>query len=231
MAVDITPQTVEIIPSKLKIEVPIEEMSFGAKISGWDIGSNELSKGRLRLQAVAERILLGSATEPLTGIGIFMGRDGSDYEFRIGDPSGTHMHFDGVTLTLKDIVIDGFGNARPSTSVIAASADTTNTVSVSSFTLSKEFKIKVAGDYNVFFEFRMTTGSGNVHGRIYKNGVAIGTDESTTSQTFISVNETISGLVVGDLLQLFAHITIDNGEVKNFRLRSSIAPDATVNTD
>ena len=64
-------------------------------VGGWLASSQQLSAGKVTIQANEERILLGSATEPLTGIGIFIGKDGSDYEFRAGDPSGDYVHWDG----------------------------------------------------------------------------------------------------------------------------------------
>lgn len=69
-------------------------------ISSWTIGAAELSSGKVKLQSTAERILLGDATAPMTGVGIFMGKDGTDYEFRAGNPSGDYIHFDGTTLTI-----------------------------------------------------------------------------------------------------------------------------------
>ncbi|KKK92685.1 hypothetical protein LCGC14_2700460, partial [marine sediment metagenome] len=54
---------------------------------------------------VAERILIGAATAPLTGVGIFLGLDGSDYEFRAGDPAGSFIHWDATNLTISGAVI------------------------------------------------------------------------------------------------------------------------------
>lgn len=69
-------------------------------IGGWTISSSELSSGNVKLQSTAQRILLGSATAPLTGAGIFIGFDDPDYEFRTGDPAGAYMHWDGSALSI-----------------------------------------------------------------------------------------------------------------------------------
>lgn len=75
-------------------------------IGGWTLSSSELSSGKVKLQSTAERILIGDATAPLTGTGIFIGKDGTDYEFRVGDPSGKYIHFDGATgFTLNGMYI------------------------------------------------------------------------------------------------------------------------------
>ena len=76
-------------------------------IGGWTLASSELSSGSVKIQATAERMLFGAATAPLTGKGIFIGKDGSDYEFRAGDPSGDYIHFDGTTFTIKTNTFTG----------------------------------------------------------------------------------------------------------------------------
>ena len=48
---------------------------------------------------------MGSATAPLTGTGIFIGKDGSDYEFRAGDPAGTFIHWDGSDLRINGTIL------------------------------------------------------------------------------------------------------------------------------
>jgi hypothetical protein len=138
----------------------------------------------------------------------------------------------GISLSAGVLSIS-YGNlyAVANTGTIASSADTTRTVSAGSYTKSKEFAILAAGSYDVYFQLRNTTGSGTTFGRIYKNGVAAGTERSNATSSFVAYNETISGLVAGDLIQLYAYKTIDNGEVTTFRLRAVLVPDATVNTD
>jgi hypothetical protein len=75
-------------------------------VGGWTLASGELSSGSVKIQATAERLLLGSATAPMTGTGIFLGKDGSDYEMRVGDPDGAYMHWDGTKLNLS--ATDGY---------------------------------------------------------------------------------------------------------------------------
>lgn len=82
--------------------VNIEE---GASIAGWSVGSNELYSGSVHIDSEEEQIRLGSATSPSSGTGIFIGKSGSDYEFRAGDPSGGYIWWDGSSLTLGDATI------------------------------------------------------------------------------------------------------------------------------
>lgn len=73
----------------------------GGTIGGWTISPTQLSSGNVKIQSSAERMLFGSATAPLTGNGIFIGRDGVDYEFRAGDPAGAYMHWTGTDLNVN----------------------------------------------------------------------------------------------------------------------------------
>lgn len=104
---DLTPNSITEIPMKEKV-IPDEfETPIASQISGWNNSSDELSSGKLKLQSTAERILIGDATAPMTGIGIFMGLDGSDYEFRAGDPDTNYLHWNGTNLSVAGITLTG----------------------------------------------------------------------------------------------------------------------------
>lgn len=79
-------------------------------IGGWTIGANELSSGNVKLQSTAERILMGAATLPGTGTGIFLGLHSGAYKFRVGDPTGSYMQWDGTTLALQGGVVTSLGS-------------------------------------------------------------------------------------------------------------------------
>jgi hypothetical protein len=64
------------------------------------ITAGKIDVGNIEINADTERILMGAATAPKTGIGVFIGKDAADYEFRCGSPTGHMMHWDGATLCL-----------------------------------------------------------------------------------------------------------------------------------
>ena len=97
---NLTPDNISIRSKRSKVYIDPDTEHFGDVLAGWAIGSDEMSKGSVKIQATNERILLGSATEPLTGVGIFIGKDGTDYEFRVGDPDNNYIHWNGSDLTL-----------------------------------------------------------------------------------------------------------------------------------
>ena len=92
-------------------------------IGGWTIGSGELYSGSyFKLQATNERILIGAASAPMTGAGVFLGKDSSDYEFRVGDPSANYMHWDGTNLIIDTNYLTGFVRWDGSTLDLSSSA-------------------------------------------------------------------------------------------------------------
>jgi hypothetical protein len=79
-------------------EVSVSSLSaLSANMGTLTAGS--IAVGNISIDASTERILMGAATAPLTGIGIFLGKDGVNYELRVGDPAGDFIHWDGSTFT------------------------------------------------------------------------------------------------------------------------------------
>lgn len=109
---DFTPQY-QYIPSKEKVISNDPEIGLGQTIGGMQVDAQQLSQGKVTIQGVAQRILIGDATAPLTGIGIFMGSDQAStvgYDFRVGNPSGQYIHWDasaGTFIISGTIVIGG----------------------------------------------------------------------------------------------------------------------------
>ena len=71
-----------------------------ALATGESVQAIKSAAGTFSIDAPNELMLVGAATAPLTGVGIFLGVDGADYEFRAGDPAGNYLHWNGSTLTI-----------------------------------------------------------------------------------------------------------------------------------
>lgn len=89
--------------------VHIASLSFSGKsavfdtgsVGGWLLSATTLTSGNVTIDASAERILMGSATAPMTGIGVFIGEDGAGgYDLRAGDPAGDYLWWDASSGTL-----------------------------------------------------------------------------------------------------------------------------------
>lgn len=88
----------------------VRSLSFSGKtaefdtgsIGGWIMSAGNLAAPGIILDSNNDRILVGSATGPMTGVGGFWGDDGAGgYDFRVGDPAGDYMHFDASLGTLE----------------------------------------------------------------------------------------------------------------------------------
>lgn len=77
-----------------------------------------------------------------------------------------------------------------------------------------EYLIVYGGTYRVSFGLRSTQTGFSVYAKLYKNGVSVGTERSTSSLTDVFYTEDIS-INANDLLQLYVH---DGGNNKTVRI-------------
>ena len=91
--------------------------------------------------------------------------------------------------------------------------------SENSYAKAKEFLISVTGTVKTNFDLKNANNSSNTGGRIYVNGVAVGTDHTTTSSSYATKVDNIP-VLAGDLLQLYAHDVSGyyGGFVRNFKV-------------
>lgn len=111
-----------------------------------------------------------------------------------------HNHSEATTT---DIVNAGL-QAYTAGDYLIQSNDTERNTSSTSYVKVKEIKILRAGGYRIKFDIKNNGGASSAYGRIYKNGVAIGTERTTTSSTDVNYSEDITGFVSGDLIQIYA---------------------------
>jgi hypothetical protein len=101
--IDITPQYT-LIPAEQEFVFPQSfQDQMAQTVGGMQAGSQSLDYGGVHVQGTSQRILMGSATDPTTGTGIFMGSDGAatiGYDFRVGDPAGNYIFWDASAGTL-----------------------------------------------------------------------------------------------------------------------------------
>lgn len=100
---DLTP-SLKIIAAAQEITTPpLVSDTTAQVVGGFMAAPNGLSQGQVVLNSTGEQILIGAATSPTVGTGIFMGADGSNtgYDFRVGDPSGHYIWWDASANTLN----------------------------------------------------------------------------------------------------------------------------------
>jgi hypothetical protein len=112
------------------------------------------------------------------------------------------------------------------------SADTEQTSTSDTYVKVKEILMQISGNARFDFDLKGTGAPPTSYGRIYKNGVAFGTEQSSTD-SYVTKTENLS-FVAGDLIQLYIHDNPgDDVSVRNFRVYydRQTAVDTIVNTD
>ena len=98
--------------------------SAHAQNLSWLIASGIISTATLDIDASNQQIRLGATPGSITptggGVGVFLGLDSSAYQFRVGNPSGDQMLFDGSNLTITGTMTVGAGSSVPWSTVSGA---------------------------------------------------------------------------------------------------------------
>lgn len=100
---DLTPQYT-LLPAEIEIQIPSLINDAPAQtVGGFVASQNGFNSPNMQISAVSQQILVGSATSPTVGVGIFIGSDQAatvGYDFRAGDPAGNYIWWDASAGTL-----------------------------------------------------------------------------------------------------------------------------------
>ena len=131
-------------------------------------------------------------------------------------------------------------NASPSPSasddMLVASADIERDETTEIYTKKKEIKIGKTGTYRIKWQMKMFDTDRHGNSRVYKNGVAYGTEKVTYVTAYNDYLESSLSFTAGDLIQLYTK-TIDEGLggssllIQNFRIYATDFDIANVITD
>lgn len=134
------------------------------------------------------------------------------------------VEYDGTNFQLlKDIT-----GAIIASDNLILSADTERTTTNAPYEKKKEIKIITSGKYRVKFDLK-GDGSSNCFGRIYKNGVAFGTEQSNGTTSYITKSEDLY-FIGGDSIELWI-TTATTGYCRNFRIYGNLIKSSSVITD
>lgn len=111
---------------------------------------------------------------------------------------------------------------------LVQSADTERTNSTTSYILVKSIRIFFSGIYRIKFDLKGNN-TAEFSGRIYKNGVAHGTEQMTTSTSYVNYSEDLV-FAADDLIQLYIRTNYvgRNVDTRNFRLYGTIITTTTL---
>lgn len=84
--------------------------------------------------------------------------------------------------------------------------------------------VKTSG-FRIKFDLRTTSDAHLAYGRVYKNGVAVGTEQSTNSETYVTKSEDIGNWEADDTIELWIKIAQAGitAIIKNFRIYGEMA--------
>jgi len=139
----------------------------------------------------------------------------------IGVNQGTYSIIVGIAISETQLLIvkenySGNENRLIASDILKQGADTERIASDASWTKVKEIKIIQTGTIRVAFDLARSAAAGSGEGKIYVNGVAVGTERANATTDYQTFSEDID--VDGeDLVQLYAQNS--NGyKVRNFRI-------------
>lgn len=107
---------------------------------------------------------------------------------------------------------------------LVASSDDDSSTTSASYAKVKEIVVARGGAFRVKFTLTSTNtgGSNHAYGKIYVNGVAVGTERHINFGSKAEFSEDVTGLKKADLIQIYAHQTTSvDAVVSNFRLYAS----------
>jgi hypothetical protein len=96
-----------------------------------------------------------------------------------------------------------FNWITPTDNVLVSNA-TEVYISGNAYTLFKQIDIQFGGTIRTYFELHAQAGF-TAYGRVYRNGIAVGTERTTTSTTYVAFTEDIANWLIGDFYQIYAH--------------------------
>jgi hypothetical protein len=108
-------------------------------------------------------------------------------------------------------------------------SDIEDSVTGTTLTTLKEFYTTQSGTCRIYFELKSS--SSTAYGRVYVNNVAVGTQRSTTSTSYVSYTEDFS-ISVGDSIEIkaYSNNALTNAYIKKFRygVSNPIIPAVTI---
>jgi len=147
--------------------------------------------------------------------------DATNNTFKVGDGSGTKTFSDdskSVTESSFPAITAGTTYLYEWEQIDAANSSSSATYQRIS---TDRIVIKRAGTYTVDFSLA-TVSAGTATGRVYKNGVATGTEQTTTSLSYVVKTEALT-LATGDYLDIYLHgDSTYTASFKDFKLQSAV---------
>lgn len=137
------------------------------------------------------------------------------------DVSANATVINNIDITDKRILMPYHHALVTASDVLLHSNDTERYTSSGSYVKLKEIEIPLkiidGSVFRIKFDMKTNPASGNVYGKIYRNGATHGTQRVSTSSTYITYSEDLAA-IGGDLIQIYGFTTDAPCYIRNFRL-------------
>lgn len=178
--------------------------------SVWNFASNKPVIANLSNE-ITGAMIAASAKDPAAGTAGLRTLGGGSQQAMPGNAAMTPS--DGSVTSAKLVAPTAGDN-------LIGRHDIVITATASGYVLKKSFSILQAGAYRIKFDLKNTGGGGQpvAFGRIYKNQIAIGTEQSDNTGSYVTKSQDVSGWSVGDTCELWLKISSGTAYAQNFRL-------------
>lgn len=131
--------------------------------------------------------------------------------------------YDPPTKAEVDAVVESFRTIMPS-DTLRHSIDTEGVGQNTDYVEVKSFKCFLSGYYRIKFDLASNNASNAGYGRIYKDGIAFGTEQSQLNTTYVTKSEDLY-IPAGSLISLYTKISNASyyWKVQNFRVYGDYA--------
>jgi len=177
----------------------------------YDFGNDRVGTGKVKTDSLDSGAVTDVKVTSVGGSKITAGSIPSG-KFQAGAIAGADIA-DGAVARAK------IGSYTAGDYIIVGS-DAEKTTTATSYTRVKEIVVTRTGTLRVKFDLASGSAGINAYGRVYRNGVAVGTARNTTSVTPTTYTEDISGWSPNDLCQVYAYTQSGSyaTRITNFRL-------------
>ena len=186
----------------------------------WD-GSALTIKGGLvagDLQVDAGGNIRGGQTAYNTGVGFWIGKDGSTYKLSLGDPTGSYMRWTGTAFEASGAIVDTRPFVAGSYLVAASWTPTGMPLPSGTYALLKAIKVPRAGTIRVGWS--IAGGGGTCKTRVYVSGVAVGAEHTTTGTNIDSWSDDVT-VAAADTVEIWGWWSSASGTVYDLTLSNA----------
>jgi len=205
----------------LSNEQPLDSSQYRADDYNWEIATADATADYLIFEkgsnGLRRKVLMDDFRDDIPASETKRGtvERGNDTELETGTDTEKYA-------SLEQLFTYYWADAIAGTTYTLAAADTEQSTAATSYTKVKEIDIEYTGEYTIEFDLKRS-GISTAYWRVYKNGVAFGTEQSSVSSTYSTKSEDLS-FDNGDTCELWIYAPWATVSlVENFRVKYDVS--------